>query len=141
MVGAGLGSGHPEWADLGGLGAGGKPFREHLLIPKVFVEPLPCLPGDRDSLRPTSQRLRGEGTAGRKEEGRTGEAAGARRGWEEFSILGASNPDMKFSAAELLSLSEGSSFGKLCPTPWPAPPPPAPFTCSSGPSWGCTQVA
>lgn len=33
------------WAvgvDLGSLGAGGKPFREHLLIAQVFIEPLFC---------------------------------------------------------------------------------------------------
>lgn len=28
--------------DVGGLGAGGTPFMEHMLIPQVFLEPLLC---------------------------------------------------------------------------------------------------
>lgn len=39
---AGAGPGLWRGVSLGALGAGGKPFREHMLISQVFPEPLLC---------------------------------------------------------------------------------------------------
>lgn len=36
MARGGLGNGGPEGVNLGGLGARGRPFKEHLLIPQMF---------------------------------------------------------------------------------------------------------